>query len=327
MNKKNILVISSYASQYHQLGFFGYLNSEKIEPDCSLIIPTGSQVDNQENRNIYENRLKSHTIIPDFDSLDKEISKIKTNSEIYVICTSSNPYRITYSLRKRNMHYRLVVIEEGIGSYSNELGFIKAKIREHQKKGVQKFVFPITEFLREIYKKIIFFNKEKIYWYNYDRKNLSVNWDVVDAYRNELNYLANNNKDLVNRLKVELRDSVVLVTSPFCELNLISKENYIEKIKFEIGSKKNVFVKPHPMEDIKKYEDAGFSIIRERIPIELVINAINGSAELYGFSSTSCYTSHLFFGAKFKRLSAIDLIYNKLGYNQKKIIDQSTSIL
>jgi len=322
MPEKKTIVIASYTSWYHSLGVSSYLAANQIKPDYSILIAneffdrTRSLDDTP-----LKHRLSDFTLVKSYGEIDMEVKRLPKNIKVYVLSTSAFPFRLTAALRKRSIPYELVVIEEGIGSYSSAFGLLKAKLRESRLSLLRKIPFTITLIAKATFKFLVFSNKKKCFWYNFERSGLSINKAVVDSYRDELRLWCTGGLNRNKSAKNYLRNCILLVGAPLSELNLVSERIFIDGIKSAAPIHGKKYVKPHPIEDILKYNGSGFEIFSSDLPFEVLMGELDASVAIYSFSSTCCYTSYLFFCRKVCRVKDIDILYDKLSRRQKKIIN------
>jgi len=321
MSEKKTILIASYTSWYHALGISSYLAANHVTPDFSILI-ANEFFDKKRGLDdtSLRDRLGDFTLVKSYREVEQEVLRLPENIDIYVLSTSAFPYKLTAAVRKKSIPYKLVVIEEGIGSYSSVYSLFEAKLRESRLPLLKKILFSFSLFLKAIVKFFVFFKKKRCYWYNFNKSNLSINKEVVKAYKSELKSLSLSGKKSQS-LENKLENCALLISSPFCELNLVCEKDFVKGVRDGMPKNKRLYVKPHPIEKVSKYNGAGFDTFSTDLPFEILMCDVDCSVSLFSFSSTCCYTSFLFFGKKIHRIKDVDAFYDKLSRRQKKIID------
>jgi len=322
MSRQKTIVIASYTSWYHTLGISSYLAACHVNPDFSILV-ANDFFDRKRclGDTPLRYRLGDYALVNSYGEIDRELSRLPENVDVHVLSTSAFPYNLTSALRKRHIPYKLVVIEEGIGSYSSAYGLLQAKLRESQLSVFKKMLFCFFVVFKSIFKFLVFLRKEKFYWYNFEKGSLVINADVVESYRSELKLWADFEKNKNQSVFDGFENCVLFVSSPICELNLVSKDDFVNSVKEFLPKDKKLYIKPHPIEDVAKYSDLAFETFDNDLPFEVLMCRVDASTLVYSFSSTCCYTSFLFLGKKIHRIKGVDVFYDKLSLQQKKIID------
>lgn len=323
MQKKTIVIVS-YTSWYHLLGVFSYLTKNNIKPDFSILV-VNSFFDKTRvfDSEILSRYLGNYVLNYTYSDIAAHVDKLTDDIDIYVISTSDTPYRLTLPLRRKSYKYKMVVVEEGIGSYSTRIKNVFSHYRESKKSGVLGWFYFAKVFILMVIKFFMFIKVPRVYWYNFDRAGLRVNKDVVDSYKSILKEMRFCRKKIP---LFERSDRVsMLIGAPLCELGLIDDATYIDKLESVFKDYNRVYVKPHPIEDLRKYSKAGFELMAEGGPFELVYGDEMEDVDIYTFTSTCCYTSRLFFDKKILRLSEFDPLYSGLTKAQRAIIDWVSS--
>lgn len=313
-------LVCSLTSWYHHLGLIAYILDNDIKVKNLILIkssffgkimPYETEALSLLSENIfYLNDIADlHTVFED-------------HSPDYVYLFSSNPYpyKLAKALSSKKIQYKVVEVEEGLGSYRGIIGELKASFllarAEHN------FIFSmhklIIKLLILIVKKLWFKNIAYESWLNFDHRGEIADIRVNESYRKALAYLHKTKKV---ELGVEIeKDDCLIIGSPFVELRMINEEQYICRLK-EVGKNYNkVFIKPHPIEEPLKYENLGFKIINPLLPVERLVHNIDKEAHIYAFSTTSTYTLNLFFGLQTRRIADLDCLFSKLTTEQKNII-------
>lgn len=315
MNTNNHTYIASVSSWYHMLGVTSYFygNQKKAK---KLIIIVGSFFGFTPfaNKEFFNNCADEIIILKSLEKL-KSLA-LPVNNKYTIISTSPYPYNVSQALKSKKLNFNLIIIEEGIGTYGGYKQRIQAICRESSSpKKTDKAKLVLRDSISLLIKKIIFKKTKKEYWLNFDKKNLDINNNVVIGYQTAIEKIKKNNTDL------DLKKSIIIITSPFVELGLVDSDKYINYIKsLTKKTNRNIYIKPHPIENKNKYESIGI-VIDPSTPIEMILCNYPKETILYSFSSTSLYTAKLFFNLNVIRLNEFDLFYNLLGKNQKKIID------
>lgn len=316
----NAVIIASYTSWYHLTGIMSFVSGNKINPRKTMLLD-----------NIFLGRKRSinNKVITDilgecqrfdnYEDINSQVKEIDSNCLIYVISTSNKPYKLTWELRRRSIPYTLVVVEEGIGSYGTAIQNISAKMRENNHEGVRRHVFLLEELVKEGLKSLIFLRKEKVYWTNYNKNKLTLNHNVVNAYKKEVvrqSKIQGVDQNMIARINC----GSLFLSSPVVELGLIAEKDYIWKLKSIIRKDRKLYVKPHPAEDDAKYKRHGFNLIKSDLPFEIIAIEISQLVPVYALSSTCCYTANLFSNISIVRLEELDFFYKSLSRKQKKIL-------
>lgn len=299
------------------LGVASYFYGNRIKVK-KLIVIVGSffGFTPSTNKDFFKNCADEIIIFNSLEEFKKSYLPVDNSSKYKLISTSPYPYSVSSALKLKKISFNLIVIEEGIGTYGGNIQKIRAIWRETPSKNK---TIKIKSFLKKttalLIKKIIFYRIKKEYWLNFNKKNLSINKEVITGYKIALKKIKEKNTE------IELKNPIVIITSPFVELGLVSPDKYINYLK-KITEKtsKNIYIKPHPIENQEKYKTIG-TIIKGSIPIEIILCNLPKETKLLSFSSTSLYTAKLFFNLNVIRLHEFDIFYNLLGNKQKKIID------
>lgn len=299
------------------LGVASYFYGNRIKAKKLIVIVGGFLgFTPSANKDFFNNCADEIIIFNSLEDFKNSSFPIDNKNRYKLISTSTHPYNIYSILKSKKISFNIIIIEEGIGTYGGSIQTLRAKWREKPSENkITKIKYLLKNSIALLIKNIIFFKIKKEYWLNFNKKNLNINKEVIIGYQTAIKNIKENNTDL------ELKNSIIIITSPFVELGLISPDKYINYLKnITKKTKKNVYIKPHPIENQEKYKSIG-TIINGSIPIEMILCNSPKDTTLLSFSSTSLYTAKLFFNLNVIRLREFDLFYESLGKKQKKIID------
>lgn len=201
-----------------------------------------------------------------------------------------------------------VVYDEGIGTYvSDKLWSIVMAKDTNKKFSISKFV--IYYFKRKI--KYIFskrllhmFNEIDIRLFSKIDGDILINKVGISIYRKILRMRSDNISSVLSFAKKANKETALIVTQPLSEYGIVSKEEertFLELITFTLKKYKyEVFLKPHPREEISKFANWG-NIARiisiHNRPIEEMISSLKPSIVI-GYTSTALITSRVLFSIK-----------------------------
>jgi Alpha-2,8-polysialyltransferase (POLYST) len=221
---------------------------------------------------------------------------LNSNSELLVVFKDSNylqGYLIEYFKKKYSS--KVILIEEGLSLYRND------RLQE------KSIIYIIKYFIRRLIMTLLN-AKNTSHGFGYHKLV-----DMIGAYYpHQLNNIKSKNKEIIqlphnppteevlsnlnklygftkNTITPEKR--VLFIGQPLSEMNICNSEDEKEFfIKINNIAETNNFkimIKPHPKEDIKKYECfKDFLVINEKvIPAELIINAYQPDIILSWYSS------------------------------------------
>lgn len=310
-----MVIICIVNSWYHGLGAYSYLletlgRKKQVE---KIIFYSGGFFDAKVSCLSFfdfDQFGEKFEVVEGWAELDGAIGRISSDDECLLITPSKLPYYAVRSLVNNDLKFSMLLVEEGIGSYGGFVQDIKAAVRESR--GWRRKIRALFAYG---YKKLVIskYSASSEKWLNFNSDG-SLNDRVVKAYRKAL-------VEISSQIDEDIPDfDVVFLTSPFVELGLQSKEEYLTSLVKE-GVKGRVLVKPHPIERINKYEKIGFTVYSGGLSSELILMSMFSKPEVYCFSSTSLYTSKIFFDLKVCRMKEGDKFYSSLSRSQKKIID------
>lgn len=313
-------LVCSLTSWYHHLGLIAYILGNDIKVKNLILIKSTffDVVMPYESEAL--SSLSEKVIY--LTHLDELHAVLKENTPDYVYLFSSNPYprRAAKAISSLEIDYKIIEVEEGLGSYRGVIGEIKARflLTKARHNLLFSMLSSVIQYFVLIAKKFMFKNIPYEGWLNFDRKGTHENTHVSESYKKALDYLKKIKKV---SLESEINNNdCLIIGSPFVELKMIDEKDYISRLK-EISDKYNrAFVKPHPIESTLKYAALGAEIIDPLIPIERIAPNIGKEAHIYSFSTTSTYTLNLFFGLQTRRIANLDCLFSKLTTEQKNII-------
>lgn len=317
-----MIAIADITTSYHHLGMISYLQHHK--PDISELIVIKKTFFSKGADYEYEalkSLAKKVVFIDNLEALKSYISR-KKGSTTYIFSTNRAPIKVASILNYYKCPYHIVVIEEGIGTYGNlRTRIIGTYIQSKAQLNRPRALFITLRYcLSLVIKKFYFRNDEIETWLNFDLKSLRPNPIINKSYINALMSLSKSHTPTIQNINFQSGDCL-LISSPLCETGHITEEDFIVAIKKHLPKYKNIYVKPHPIEKIDKYTEAGFKVINSSLAIEKLMIEINKDIDCYAFSSTSIYTLNLFLNLKIRRIHELDLYYSQLNKKQKKIIN------
>lgn len=225
----------------------------------------------------------------------KKFNALSLKKNVYdvVFVSRVNAYFWPQYYKNKSIRFdKIIIIDDGISNYCNNLHVIKASLREGGLGGLIRFL--ITLNLNKI---LYSFNKNKIIEYSiFNKKNLQVNEDYKKSFISILK--------LINRKDRRFENGVVFCSQPLVELGITTEKKYIEEIISirskieEMGYK--LYVKKHPRENLVDYGKYSISMIDfDGIVEELFLND-----SFYAVIS-NCSTSSILIPALFNTKSYI----------------------
>lgn len=116
--------------------------------------------------------------------------------------------------------------------------------------------------------------------------------DVVK--KNSLAYLSNNLTTIGGGIGFKSFRKII-VGQPLLQLGLVSEKDYINAISRIIGTcdPDKVLYVSHPAEDCYPFSSLGIKIIKFQLPFECLVNLLESSVEIYGFTSSALTNAKL----------------------------------
>lgn len=314
--QERVVYICCISSWYQKLGALSYFHSKKIQAEAIHFVVqdflhSSLQIVPAEFK-AFSQKISTHS---SYEDLSAEITQ-ENPSLLRIISATDTPIKAIITARAHSKKIELIQIEDGIGSYANRKQKIQAYLREN--KGNKIFLWS-KWWLRNLFGKIIIYRIKKTIWLQYDERCIK-NTNVIDGYKLALKNL----HDLSEPPNLEKIKGIFL-TAPLVELNVLSNETYINIIRREIqNAPAEWLIKPHPAEDTHKYHGLGAQVLISKTPIEAILSQTHWRGNIHSFSSTSIYNLRNFFDLPVFRISSHDYFYDKLGSNQKLIIDTTS---
>ncbi|XEG71207.1 polysialyltransferase family glycosyltransferase [Pseudomonas sp. abacavir_1] len=293
-------IVTDIISGFHLIGVVNFcLNQGDIrEIDAHLIgnmnneylLPEGLILTKRLKINIIHSHTNTTPSIFDFLKHTWKRLTNRTKAELPVTWLGHHSYfkpSLVNYIDIKNSNVRCFAFEEGIGSYGGLLHHIKASYRE-------KKTFPILKYLaRSILRSSI--------------------W--IDKYSRTLNSSQGTNRTLSNAVS-EISEStwangtpvytvsqqissnaIILFTSPFVELGILSKQQYrvllAEVNNYVRQNNRSLVIKPHPLErSIRDIAPTEVEIIDSKVPAEVLIKKLEPQ-NVAGFNSGALITASL----------------------------------
>lgn len=290
-----------------------------------------------ENKRIYSKRRYIFSSIGKFLKIIKGYINVKlmnntndNNRSVFILSVEKLNFSmlIPFGNKKIAKKYlpEFVLIEEGMSNYM-EKNILNA-IRENQKINSniinkKKFIFDdlfkfISKYLKLFLSKFI--HSEKRCLFKKDKKKIYLNDNIIRSYKMAINYKEkiNTNKDIIKLSKfINKKNFVLITTQPFVECNYIKMSDYKiildNLIKIFDDANLMVIIKPHPREDLKKYQEISKNgknhyVCRKDFLLEEILHL--RPQNIYGFTSTSLITSKIFYEIEGVSLSNIIIKYS-----------------
>lgn len=314
-------VVCSLTSWYHHLGFISYALQHNLQIKNLVLIRNaffGKEA--LYEREVFDALAANVIFLENLEDLSASLGS-DLPKDVLLFSSGLYPSQAARSLSKQNIAYKVITVEEGIGTYGTFYNKIRAVFRE--KKAVTNAVYGLSYTLlfcaALIVKKLQFRGIERELWLNFDIQSLVPNEVVNKGYSKALACCTALNKTSVGS-DINSNDCFV-ISAPLCELGVMNEVDFIHSLTKTFAGYSRVFIKPHPIENTKKYIEAGFYILDSAIAVEKIAVSLDKKTDIYAFSSTSIYTLSIFLGLKVFRISSLDCLYEGLSYKQKKIID------
>ena len=209
------------------------------------------------------------------------------------ICSYGTPgYSLCRKIKNKPSRY-IVKFDEGSGSWQSKVALYKIFFREGVK--IRGFRYASKKVMRKALSDLNYLLGAPLI------QNWSWFASANPLVRNEL--LVESLKELYSLKlpKKKVCAELVFLTSPWVELGYCSKDYYLKEVYRLIMmlSAGNAIIKPHPGEDLRKYEGMPFEVYRENESIE---SAVGSGAiitkKVVGEASTALITMHLLFGTE-----------------------------
>lgn len=319
-------------SWYHFLGLCAYLEAksfggQKEQVRLVLIIGTFFGLKRQFPVSKLE-RYANDVVVLDSWQDDLIDTYFSSADEVLLFSTVAPNFSQVMRARKVCSRVKCVRLEEGIGTYAGWRQQFYTIVHLHGGQAGRKLRYfgryLVAKFVKPILAKVLLKGILEEEWVNFNRKTLEVNESVVASYKRALRYLCEG--ELESEIFLAERGDL-LISSPFSELGLVDQALFFESLQGLVDARKNdglFYVKPHPVQQLTL---DGAVTIPGTVPVEkIVFSNQEKIGDIYGFSSTTCYTLALFLGKKVIRLGALDHFYSRLGKRQKSIIDRFTVV-
>ena len=226
------------------------------------------------------------------------LSPFRKSKDSNIILMSANNILVRKYLSVLTLHelkkcyLQTVLVDDGIGSYFNRIVFDKCAQAES----------------RHYYKDILISRVSSML-----QKHLNcLNWHMLGIDANGLVPINTNfycdvisdavNEEFSDQLEVFLCEHpnrlMMIITQPWSETKQIDRETEMRIIKEVVSSNKDdyqVIIKPHPRENINKYDEIGVEILRGNLPAEFYFTALRSNDIVVGFNSTSLISAKFIF--------------------------------
>lgn len=190
-----------------------------------------------------------------------------------------------YYMNKNINCDKIILINDGISNYCNNLHRGKAALRESGWSGLVKFLITLN-----LNKFLYILNKKNIIEYNiFNKENIEINEKYKDSFIGVLKLINRNNK---------FEKGIVFCSQPLVELGITTEKKYIEDIVFiknkigKMGYK--LYIKKHPKENLIDYNAYGISVINFNGIVEELFLNDNFYAVISNCSTSSILISALF---------------------------------
>ncbi|HEX6592498.1 MAG TPA: hypothetical protein VF050_10910 [Moraxellaceae bacterium] len=321
-------LICEYTTWYHLLGVLAYLHSLPERPAHVIFVRGGSFFGNTVAfpQAVAETLAERVSFCSDSAGLAEYLPGVRARGRPVVLVTPQQyPLRPALELHRHGIRHRVIVTEEGIGSYGGEWQVLSALWREWRAQGTLTLQRAAAALFTRLAKMVYFLPRKREYWQLFDRRSWLPRPEVVAAYKAVLPALAG-----ARRTEPPLPlPCTLFMSTPLYELGKMDADRFRQlllAVADNAGGREQLVIKPHPIEGLEKY--AGYRVIAPGTPLELLLLETNPEqVRLVGFSSTTLYTSWLFFNIRPLRVAAGDWLYDGLSRRQKGIINACTQPL
>ncbi|AKB29024.1 hypothetical protein MSSIT_2305 [Methanosarcina siciliae T4/M] len=252
---------------------------------------------------------KSKTAIEIFKGIFNARIGTKATNSLYIISVMSIPPQSFKFFKNKKITSKYIpqyiLIDEGIGMYfDKDFWTLVQKYDIKSKTNVSKFknLDLISKIFSFLVKNITtkFFKPENRYLFTRESKFLSPNWGVISSYR-EIISLRKDNVSVSMKIDPSSKWAII-ATQPFVEYDQINIKDFIhclnEIIDILVDKKIDIFLKPHPREDIRKYDELidvnkNIILLDKSFPLENLLQLKPNL--IVGFTSTVLLTSYLFY--------------------------------
>ncbi|MDY9922947.1 polysialyltransferase family glycosyltransferase [Methanobacterium sp.] len=240
--------------------------------------------------------------------------KTKKNKTIYLVTPLwVNISFIRYFCKKDiSNRYKpvFILVDEGLGTYlSKKVWKLVDKKQNYSiiktvkqdllnKLSIDKRTTSLLRFLKCVELNERFLFKKSI--------PLKINSNIAENYKKIIN--------LQNDLRMATNDSILIITQPFSEKNMMLQKDEMNIMKSLIDYlnelEYKVFLKPHPAEKINKYDNItcpNLIIIKDDLMAEKIIPNLNPNFVI-GYTSTVLINSSLLYGIT--TISLVDMLLN-----------------
>lgn len=325
MDKKEIIVnrnvnfVAEVSSVFHLLSAVSYAYKKSkngfingivfIRSHYVMNAPIAEQVIEFENLRLelinYKTDYKNIELAEEKDSEEKQPDG--QNGEMYILSVKVPNYSL-FSIWRRftNKKIRVVVVDEGTGTYYNFSGFL----------------YPFNTLIKTF---LIALKGSKVEKYFILRKengklvsNENVIADFVDLMSGKIECLFNISEKFKKQDSSE--EFAIFISGLFVEMGLITLENYKKKLyevkKILEGNGIKLLIKPYQSEDLEKYKELDIELLQWEIPCEILFPVMKPVYTL-GFLSTSMLTGKVLYNIESIDLSNVFGLEDNRDYHSK----------
>jgi hypothetical protein len=315
----DINFVAEVSSVFHLLCALSYAYKKSKDEYISGIIfvrshyvmndPIGERIIEFDNLRIelisYKTDYKNIKLVND-GSTESGVSKSKNNT-LYILSVKVP----NYSLYKKwesftDKKIKIILIDEGTGTYYNFSGFI----------------YPVINFVKKLLILMQGSGVEEYFLLKKKNSKLISNSDIIPDFVDLLSGKAEYLFQIDSKYKNENSTGkyAIFISGLFVEMGLISNEEYKKKL-YEIKTilEKNdikLLIKPYQSEDLEKYNGLDIELLQWEIPCEVLFPVIKPLYTL-GFLSTSMLTGKVLYDIDSIDLSIIFNLKENESYYRK----------
>jgi len=313
------LYVCKFSSWYHLLGVLAYFKRLKTKPRCIAFLATPFKgVSARTNERVMSECAEEVFFLKSVDELNSLLLDARwERKRVGLVTPTKRPYRVYKLISSKAASVKLILTEEGLGSYGGYRQDVKAYLREDLAR--VKWPLPIKYalalaviFLLNSYFK--FRVNERCFIFD---SSLRLDQRMSSSYLDVLDTLSPMDFSLPGAGKY-----ILVVTPPVVELGLISEEQLLAELdvlRVSLTGLADLLIKPHPIENVTKYRK--FAVLPADTPAEWILMRCSEQiVQVVTPSSTFAYVSKFLFGRETRRFPGFDPLYETLTDRQQRLV-------